>query len=209
MITFNELHKYGVTSAQLLNWSAPINIAEQYEMDDVNSMNVFYNCSLPWFGPKCQYKFNYELSLPFDDIVRLNFFTRDKSPKVFQHSYMGTCYPFLTNCYHDSLLMCLDWREICDGKFDCDNGEDEQYCQTLEISECPHDTYRCHYGAQCIPLEFIMDGPASADCLDGTDEMELYEEKLYYSESTCFKLPTFRCEERTSRYLRSVPCGDG
>ncbi|CAF3857072.1 unnamed protein product, partial [Rotaria sordida] len=182
MITFKELHKYGVTSAQLLNWSAPINIAEQYEMDDVNSMNVFYNCSLPWFGPKCQYKFNYELSLPFDDIVRLNFFTRDKSPKVFQHSYMGTCYPFLTNCYHDSLLMCLDWREICDGKFDCDNGEDEQYCQTLEISECPLDTYRCHYGAQCIPLEFIMDGPASADCLDGTDEMELYEEKLYYSE---------------------------
>ncbi|CAF0957970.1 unnamed protein product [Didymodactylos carnosus] len=208
IIPFNELYKLGVTSAQLLNWSAPIKIAEQYEMKDEVSMEVFYNCSLPWFGPKCQYKFAYELPLSFDDIVRLNFISRLKITQPLSYDVI-TCYPYLTNCYSDLLSPCLDWREICDGKFDCFNGEDEQYCQTLEMSECPDDTYRCHYGGQCIPLAFVRDGPTSADCLDGSDEMELYEEDLYYSKSACFTLPTFRCEEHTSRHLRSYSCGDG
>jgi hypothetical protein len=29
--------------------------------------------------------------------------------------------------------LCLDWREICDGKNDCSNGEDEELCDQLEM----------------------------------------------------------------------------
>ncbi|CAF4643086.1 unnamed protein product [Rotaria sp. Silwood1] len=155
IITFEELYKQGVTSAQLLHWSAPINIAEEYEINGANSAKVFYNCSSPCNAP----------------------------------------------------ITCIDWRMICDGKFDCINGNDEENCQMLEMNECPDDTYRCHFGGQCIPLAFIRDGPNTADCLDGTDEMQLNEENTYRFSSNCFRIPTFRCEERTGPYQRSLPCG--
>ncbi|CAF4076984.1 unnamed protein product, partial [Rotaria sordida] len=208
IITFNELYKQGVTSQQLLEWSVPIDIAEKYEMKVLDLTKVFYNCSLPWFGPKCQYRFDTKLPVSFDDIVRRNFIHRMAHDMLYDDN-IGTCYSFLTNCYNYPLSVCLDWREICDGKLDCTNGEDEKYCQLLEMNECPDDTYRCHYGGQCIPLTFVKDGPTSPDCLDGTDEIELYEEELYRSKSACLTFPTFRCEEHTSRHLRSFPCGDG
>ncbi|CAF1657122.1 unnamed protein product, partial [Adineta ricciae] len=47
-------------------------------------------------------------------------------------------------------IICLDWREICDGKVDCSNGLDEYYCHELEMNECNIATeYRCS-NAQCI-----------------------------------------------------------
>ena len=41
--------------------------------------------------------------------------------------------------------MCLDWRQICDGLFDCDNGEDEEWCKQLETSERNQGEFRCRY----------------------------------------------------------------
>jgi hypothetical protein len=61
-ITFNELSKLGVSSEELLKWSAPIDVAKRYEMDNENSA-FFYNCSSFWFGSKCQYQFPDNLSL--------------------------------------------------------------------------------------------------------------------------------------------------
>jgi hypothetical protein len=51
--------------------------------------------------------------------------------------------------------ICLDWREICDGKIDCKNGYDERYCQALEMNECNPLTERRCYDGQCIddPLD--------------------------------------------------------
>ncbi len=43
----------------------------------------------------------------------------------------GTCYRFLNGCNHG---LCLDWCEICDGKIDCLNGEDEEWCNQLEVN---------------------------------------------------------------------------
>jgi hypothetical protein len=48
--------------------------------------------------------------------------------------------------------MCLDWREICDGKIDCigdNSGIDEKYSEEMEMTECNENEYRCYNGAQC------------------------------------------------------------
>ncbi|CAF4227901.1 unnamed protein product, partial [Adineta steineri] len=55
---------------------------------------------------------------------------------------MLTCYEGL-QCHS---TICLDWREICDGIINCENGEDEpDECLLLETNECEDNEYRCRY----------------------------------------------------------------
>jgi hypothetical protein len=134
---------------------------------NLNDSDVFYNCSLPWFGSQCQYKFDYDLSLSFTDIL--------DQYKTTLYLTNGTCYRFLNNCDRGSWPSCFDWHEICDGKFDCLN------------------EYRCHYGGQCIPLTFLKDNQVSIDCLDASDEQDY---KLLYGvvmNPHCSEILTFQC----------------
>jgi hypothetical protein len=204
-ITFNELKKRSITSEQLLAWFAPIDVAERYEMNN-SDLDVFHNCSSPWFGSICQYKFDHDLSLPFGDIVEA---TSIDHLSVDNNITTGTCYRFLDSCNRGLWPLCLDWREICDGRMDCISGEDEQWCDQLEMTQCANDEYRCHHGSQCIPLAFAKDSRLSVDCLDGSDEIE---EHLPYVVSTnmyCTNVLTFQCQERIGRYPWSFQCGDG
>ncbi|CAF3844736.1 unnamed protein product [Rotaria sp. Silwood1] len=152
-ITFKELSEQGVTSEQLLNWSAPIDLVERYERNN-RSSELFYNCSSPWFGSKCQYQFVYDSSFSFNEIVRESANSRSN---VMLNISVTTCYRFLPDCHRGPWSLCLDWRQICNGKVDCMNGEDEQWCEKLEMNTCADDEYRCHYGGQCIPLIFARD----------------------------------------------------
>ncbi|CAF4851257.1 unnamed protein product [Rotaria sp. Silwood1] len=155
----------------------------------------------------CQYYLDNTTLFSFSDIVRSNFANR--SPTMINIT-TGTCYSLLPNCDRGPWPLCLDWREICDQKIDCLNGEDEMWCQVLEITKCAEDEYQCHYGGQCIPLEFLRDSRVSVDCLDASDEPEFYVVPLFPSFNwNCINIPTFQCEERTARYGRSFPCGDG
>jgi len=204
IISFNELKKQGVTSEQLLAWSAPIDVVEKYEMNEINS-DVFYNCSLPWFGSSCQYKFNHNVSLTFGDIIEATFiWTRYNIRDVM----IGTCYRFLPGCNNESWPMCLDWRQICDGFDDCINGEDEQWCDQLEMSECEENEYRCHYGGQCIPLTFDRDDGSHTDCLDSSDVIDRYS-NWPDMKWNCWDESIFGCQEVTSRYPYTFQCGDG
>ncbi|CAF1178378.1 unnamed protein product [Adineta steineri] len=205
--SFKELKRQNVTSEQLLQWFSPIDIAEKYEMYR-NDSDVFHNCSLPWFGSMCQYKFNFDFDsyLSFSDIVQA---TTDAKTKNASDISTRTYYGLLTSCNRGSWPLCLDWREICDGKFDCINGEDEYMCDQLEMTECNSNEYRCHYGTQCIPLVFLKDGKVSIDCLDGSDEAV---ERLFHTSQinwNCLPISTFRCEEQIGRYPESFQCGDG
>jgi hypothetical protein len=204
-IPFHELKKLGVTSEQLLTWLAPIDIAERYEMNS-NSSDVFNNCSLPWFGSVCQYKFGYDSLLSFGDIVETTF---NNYSSIIHNVTTGTCYQFLDGCNHYMWPLCLDWREICDGKMDCLNGEDEHWCDQLEMTTCAHDEYRCHFGGQCIPLSFAKDSRRSMDCLDGSDEIDTYMNYIALINTDCTDVSTFRCHERIGRYPWSFQCGDG
>jgi hypothetical protein len=204
-ITFTELKKQGITSEQLLAWFAPIDVAERYEMNNSN-LDVFHNCSSPWFGSICQYKLDHDLSLSFSDIVQA-------APKehfsVNNNVTTGICYRFLDSCNRELRPLCLDWREICDGKMDCISGEDEQWCDQLDMTQCSSDEYRCHYGSQCIPLTFAKDSRLSVDCLDGSDEIEVHTSYTVSVNMYCTNVLTFRCQERISRYPWSFQCGDG
>ena len=206
IITFDELKKLGITSQQLLQWFAPMDIAEKYEMTN-NTFDVFYNCSWPWFGSFCQYRFPYNSSsLSFTDIVQATF---DDYPSVNDNMTSGTCYIFVEGCNDRLWPLCLDWREICDGKEDCINGKDEEWCNELELTICNDNEYRCHYGGQCIPLSFAKDSRLSIDCLDGSDEQDHLTDYNLLVNAHCVNVQTFRCQERIGRYRLSFQCGDG
>jgi hypothetical protein len=67
MFTFAELYKQQITSQQLYLWSTPIDIIERYQLflnefpisiNTSMARELFYNCTLPRFGPICQYEFD-------------------------------------------------------------------------------------------------------------------------------------------------------
>ncbi|CAF3409133.1 unnamed protein product [Rotaria socialis] len=170
--TFAQLSKKDIQSEQLVSWSASIDFAEQYEMFlskilslsvSFESKHVFYNCTSPWFGPRCCFS----RDLPLDILLSgfANFIYQSKS-KI-EHYIKVTCDEHL-KC-HTILPLCLGWHEICDEKVDCLNGSDEFDCFQLEMNECLSTEYRCHNG-QCIPIEFFHDLTTELECLDGTDE---------------------------------------
>jgi len=79
--TFEQLEEQKITNQQLYLWSAPIHLIERYqfylnELDKSQKSSlgsqIFYNCTLPYFGPQCQYVLEdhqpYHSSL--DEIVR-------------------------------------------------------------------------------------------------------------------------------------------
>jgi hypothetical protein len=200
--TFAELKQKNITSQMLLSWSASIDMAERYQIFLNNYSNsssekevIFYNCTSSWFGPFCQFAFDYQMDEPFNDTV-LSIF---QSKRVVREGVRITCYKHLT-C--QTLLSCLDWREICDGKKDCLDASDEDNCWQLELNECPESEYRCHNG-QCIPIEFLRDISDQPDCLDGTDEGP-------YALQGCYNSPNFHCEEHMCQPGGDeFPCGDG
>ncbi|CAF1430373.1 unnamed protein product [Rotaria sordida] len=205
-INFSSLRSQGITSEQLLKWSISIDIIEEYaiyliENDPKLGEIIFLNCSSLWFGSHCQYTFGSNIEIEsFGDFLVSSFNNRQKYPSGLT---INTCYPHLFGCFRGPKPMCLDWREICNGIIDCigDNfGIDEKYCDELEMNECKEDEYRCHNGAQCIPLDFFRDGWASKDCLDGTDEEETFINNPEFnnvSKLNCIKMLTFPCEERS------------
>ncbi|CAF1503226.1 unnamed protein product [Adineta ricciae] len=204
---FSELYERGVTSLQLLDWLAPIDIAERYERNGQNSDEIFYNCSYPWFGSTCEYKLIDNISSSFGKTVEFIIGNRNTAPLNVNFT-IGTCYPFLNSCYRGPSPMCLDWREVCDGNFDCIHGEDEELCSIMKINECFDEEFRCHYSAECIPWSFVRDGIHSIDCLDGTDEMYGFL-SFTGNKYDCPELATFECEESANSRPRHFACGDG
>ncbi|CAF3320811.1 unnamed protein product, partial [Rotaria sp. Silwood2] len=176
---FKILRSQGFNSEHLLQWSISIDIIEQYAMylitNDTKLDEIsFYNCSSSWFGSHCQYTFGSNILIESFG----NFIVSSCNNRKQYHEKLiiNTCYPHLSGCYRGPGPICFDWREIYNGIIDCIEdsfGMDEQYCDELEMNECKEDEYRCHNGAQCIPLGFFRDGWTSKDCLDGTDEDEI------------------------------------
>ncbi len=211
-LSFEQLKIQNISTVNLFTWSAPLDLVERYaayliDNTDVgaDTEDIFLNCTVPWFGPRCQYTF--ETTDSFSTMVKSNFEERTLSNKGIRNQNT-TCYIHL-NCTHRSWApLCLDWREVCDGKVDCINdGTDEQHCFELEKNECEENEYRCQNGL-CIPQEFLRDDAFNPECLDQTDEGY----HVGYS-FQCPSDPSFRCEEHTckstGRTLLNFPCGDG
>ncbi|CAF0864860.1 unnamed protein product [Adineta steineri] len=186
-----------------MEWSSPIDLIERYEhflqVNKSLSNEIFYNCTLPWFGPFCQYKFIVEESFP----QLINTIDHEYGGRDVNASF--TCYIHL-KCNRGSPYICLDWREICDGKVDCVDGrEDEKYCLELELNACEENEYQCRNG-MCINKVFFLDESISLispECLDRSDE------HLSSDPSPCKFIPLFRCEDIMSQSTSHFTCGDG
>lgn len=191
---FSDLAKANITSDDLYLWSASIDLIERYqEYLNILSISpsendVFYNCTWPRFGPRCQFQFadrrvGYS---SLDDLINDIFNSRYETPTIFP------CYEHLP-CDRGPSFICLDWREICDGKIDCSNdGIDEQDCWQIEIHVCEENEYRCING-QCIPELFFRDQKQVSDCSDRSDE---YAYGMGDDPQQCYKKPaSIACDD--------------
>ncbi|CAF1118458.1 unnamed protein product [Adineta steineri] len=108
--------------------------------------------------------------------------------------FQQTCY-ILLECDRGGPLVCLDWREICNGRIDCLNdGNDEIGCFSLEINECNENEYRCHNGL-CIPKIFLEMKFVEAQCFDGSDIVVENDHSL----SSYCRSHLFECREYVCR----------
>ena len=122
----------------------------------------------------------------------------------------GTCYEHL-KC-HRIGGVCLDWREICDGKCDCfDECQDEMNCWQLEESECYKDEFRCRNG-QCVPREIKSEEGTLMGCLDKSELHPKYwnTRPNVAQVDDCQLNPFLHCEDSTcSKFASQFTCGDG
>ena len=193
-LSFAQLSQANITTEQLYHWSASIDLIEDYQfyLDQTSTSirstlgkTLFYNCTLPRFGPFCQYQFDFHHA----NHTSLHEMINDFYPTFPYEPTEFTCYKHL-KCDRGPDPLCLDWSEICDGKIDCSNGGiDEEHCWKLEVNECGEDEYRCLNG-QCIPRSFYLDDPITPDCLDQTDEQR---ERLYPNRNCHGQEPSMMC----------------
>ena len=102
-----------ISSDQLLKWYAPIDIIEEYELG--YATGSYFNCSDEkniWFGTQCQYTFDSV------DIIPEILYDRSRARLKVSDDLLsitnGTCY--VVNNDECKSVICLDWREMCDGR---------------------------------------------------------------------------------------------
>jgi len=96
----------------------------------------------------------------------------------------GEC---LAGEYHCADNSCIPERWMCDGKADCDQGDDELSCST-----CSQQEFKCQSDNRCIPVGWTCDG--SPDCADASDERDC---KSALDNSLCEE-GQFRCQDGLS-----------
>lgn len=158
--TFSKLLEYNITPWEVLSWNSSVESADDYS-------HVFYNRSamiMPdqflckctregSFGKYCEFKLLFD-STSFNKAVMV--MLENKRYRT-AHQSGGSiwCYQTLSTCNYG--MLCLDWRNICDGQQDCIDGLDEENCDKLEFNECENGEYRCTNG-MCIDEEYWLDG---------------------------------------------------
>ena len=171
---FSELQSKNITASTLLQqWISTLERIEQYAryLTDSNESDGYLCQCLHAgsFGKSCEYRL--PVGQTFEETVEWQFIMRAENSQSVQIYGDVVCYKTL-EC--NSGVLCLDWREICDGIQHCQEGRDEENCDLLEMNQCNEDKeYRCENG-MCIPQEFFLDG--KRDCLDWSDEMQLDED---------------------------------
>ena len=197
---FRSLRANGTTVLSVMGkWKSTVDNADQYAhylrqpVDSKEGDKQLCECIDPQsFGKNCEYML--PLGSTFMDVVNAKFSVT--SGKLM---YLGeiVCYDTL-KC--DFGLVCLDWRDICDGVQQCMFGLDEENCDKLEFNECEEDEYRCMNG-MCIPDQYFLDG--EYDCMDMSDE------KGPFDDTKCpYQSASMDCDDRVCLPDR-WSCGDG
>ncbi len=155
---FSELLSNEISPWDVLSWSSSVEKADDYARVFYNRSENFEDepflcqCSEGFLGKNCRYQLPFDPS-SFSKAWRISF---KEHSNVTGHQQFGSilCYETL-QC--NSGMLCLDWRDICNGQQNCMNGLDEENCDLLEFNECENDEYRCVDG-MCIAEEYWIDG---------------------------------------------------
>ncbi len=158
ILTFETLRRGNRSSSGVIHGSrSSIEKGEEYALYLSGHMNFssLCECLKSTFGKNCEYKLiNGGISPTFAESRKWQNEQKQKSRLQMQVYQKNLCYITLTCDYG---LLCLDWRDICDGRQHCMNGTDEESCDLLEFNECENDEYRCSNG-MCIPEIYFLDG---------------------------------------------------
>jgi hypothetical protein len=194
--TFAELSKLNITSEHLYLWSAPMDTIENYQFY-LNQLSIsnqtlvspysYVNCTLPKFGPLCQYSFDRYIP----DYSSLNNIIEDSFMNKRSKEMNQTCYTHL-QCNLGTTSLCIGWINICDGLIHCIDGIDEEPCWQLEINDCTENEFRCKNG-KCIPLNFLHDNIYVPDCLDGSDEPRFATGSRWNPTGSLYKFEELSC----------------
>ncbi|CAF1279338.1 unnamed protein product [Adineta steineri] len=201
--TFAELSRENITSQQLYLWSAPIDVVEHYEFylnqsltspDHTLAKEIFYNCTLPRFGPMCQYE------LPYDklDSVPLHEFNLYLGGFHNRDSTNLTCYIYIP-CDRGPFPSCLDWTEVCDGKFDCLNGNfDEEYCSQSEITEYKDNEFRVDAEQSVLQSLYSQDYSSTENLFDSVSDYTEWSRKY---DGCIGSEPSLKCEDHICKNI--------
>jgi hypothetical protein len=210
LIEFDKLQQENITVNHLFHWQVSVDVLNDYQafLDGETILNdderKFCNCTEKnTFGTYCEYYLDRLTTTTFQMIVE-NITNENKMSIA---CYRG---PIANRCTNEE---CFDWRDICNGVYDCEMGEDERVCLALETNTCSDDEYRCENGL-CIPISFSFD--FVYDCLDRSDEsydeqsriVSDFVENSRIDSPICPMNPSVVCEEYSCRY-REKSCGDG
>ena len=156
---YSELIELDIKPSHVLRWSSSVEAADNYSNMYFNRSEKCDNCfvcectKLGSFGRFCQYELTHG-AVSFKRATRVQFDQKYSDKWGFQAYGSIICYTTLECNYG---LLCLDWRNICDGYQQCMYGIDEENCDMLEFNECEEDEYRCDNG-MCISEEYWLDG---------------------------------------------------
>ena len=214
-LTFQTLQSINVTTTDLLGWNAAISTADRYGKylvrgNTVDDLQVYCKCFFALeFGDHCQYKFS-STGLPdaADESFSQLVLDRNYDPERKTNDEITlksiTCYVGIS-CRNS--LLCLDWRQICNGMVDCDLGEDEpvELCSQLEFHQCdPETEFRCQNG-MCISFS-VSDDPEQ-DCLDRSDKAAPLTGLSIPQVTDCSLYHELYCEDLACQW-KEYSCGD-
>ncbi len=204
--SFTSLMRDNISVSTVLHeWNSSIEKAEEYssyrnqrQSNEIISSDEKYLCECKHpqsFGKHCEYLL--PMGTTFQETIIWEVEMRTNNKWEMQRYSDIVCYTTLICNYG---LLCLDWRDICDGVQHCMFGYDEENCDKLEFNECEDDEYRCLNG-MCIPDEYFLDG--EFDCLDKTDEKQQFNDK-----KCTVQQATHECDDRMC-FRFHWSCGDG
>ncbi|CAF1530010.1 unnamed protein product [Adineta ricciae] len=158
-LAFSELLAREVSPWEVLQWSSSVEQVDDYarlfynRLEPVEEQSYLCNCTKEGsFGKSCEYELLFDPS-SFSKALQKVF---DANDVIKGHQIWGSIL-FYVALVCDYGLLCLDWRNICDGAQNCMDGHDEENCDLLEFNECEDDEYRCVDG-MCISEEYWLDG---------------------------------------------------